>query len=168
VPRSPTDAGPALRIERVPITHPDAQLLVEAVQQEYVVRYGGRDASPMQASELSPPWGAFFVGYRGPLPVATGAWRFREDVVRLDSSRPAELKRMYVAPEGRRQGLARAMLAHLERTAREAGAEVMIMETGTSQPEAMALYVASGYQPIEPYGHYRDSPRNRCYGRALV
>jgi GNAT superfamily N-acetyltransferase len=163
-----TDVVTGLRIERVPITHPDAQLLVEAVQQEYVVRYGGRDVTPMRASELSPPWGSFFVGYRGPLPVATGAWRFREDVVRLGCSRPAEIKRMYVAPEGRRQGLARAMLVHLEQSAREAGAEVMILETGTAQPEAMALYVASGYQPIEPFGHYRDGPHNRCYGRALA
>jgi hypothetical protein len=44
----------------------------------------------------------------------------------------------------------------------------MIMETGTAQPEAMALYVAAGYEPIEPFGHYRESPRNRCYGRRLT
>jgi GNAT superfamily N-acetyltransferase len=52
---------------------------------------------------------------------------------------------MYVVPEARRSGLARLMLAHLEATARTAGAEVMIMETGTAQPEAMALYQAAGY-----------------------
>jgi hypothetical protein len=60
------------------------------------------------------------------------------------------------------------MLVHLEQSAREAGAEVMIQETGTAQPEAMALYVASGYQPIAPFGLYRDGPHNRCYGRALA
>ena len=32
-----------LRIERVEITHPDAMVLVEAVQEEYVVRYCVRD-----------------------------------------------------------------------------------------------------------------------------
>lgn len=156
-----------LRIERVPVTHPHARLLVEEVQQEYVARYGNRDVTPMRADELSPPLGAFFVGYREGLPVATGAWRFREDVVRLGSRRPAEVKRMYVAASARRLGLARLMLAHLEDSAREAGAEVMILETGTAQPEAMGLYVAAGYQPIEPFGHYRDSPHNRCYGRRL-
>jgi GNAT superfamily N-acetyltransferase len=161
---SPAD----LRIEQRPITHPDAQLLVEAVQQEYVVRYGGRDDTPMNTSELAPPWGAFYVGYRDRWPVMTGAWRFRDDVSRLGSDRPAEVKRMYVAPSGRRQGLARLMLAHLEATARTAGAEAMIMETGTAQPEAMALYEAAGYERVEPFGHYRDEPLNRCYGRRLA
>ena len=157
-----------LRIEQLSVTHPDAQLLIEAVQQEYVVRYGGRDRTPLVPGELGPPSGAFFVGYLDDRPVATGAWRFRDDVVRLGSSRPAEVKRMYVAPEARRRGLAGEMLARLEEIARAAGAQVMIMETGTAQPEAMGLYVAAGYAPIEPFGHYRDSPRNRCYGRRLA
>ncbi len=164
---TPTDGFVDLRIEQLPITHPDAQLLVEAVQQEYVVRYGGRDRTPMRASELAPPWGAFYVGYRDARPVMTGAWRFRDDVERLGSTRPAEVKRMYVAPAARRLGLARLMLAHLEATARTAGAEVMILETGTAQPEAMALYVAAGYEAIVPFGHYQDAPENRCYGRRL-
>jgi GNAT superfamily N-acetyltransferase len=99
--------------------------------------------------------------------VMTGAWRFREGFTRLGSSRPAEVKRMYVEPSARRQGLARLMLAHLEATARAAGAEVMVMETGTAQPEAMALYLAAGYELIEPFGHYAWSPQNRCYGRVL-
>jgi len=156
-----------LRIEQRPITHPDSQLLIEEVQQEYVVRYGGRDGTPYDPVEFEPPAGAFYVGYRDDRPVMTGAWRFRDDVTRLGSSRPAEVKRMYVAPSARRRGLARLMLAHLEATARAAGAEVMIMETGTAQPEAMALYEAAGYELIEPFGHYAWSPRNRCYGRVL-
>ena len=105
--------------------------------------------------------------YRDDVPVAMGGWRFRPDVSRLGSERAAEVKRMYVAPAGRRSGLARLVLAHLEATARTAGADVMILETGTAQPEAMALYEASGYRPIEPFGYYRDEPLNRCYGRVL-
>jgi GNAT superfamily N-acetyltransferase len=156
-----------LRIEQVPIDHPDAQLLIEGVQQEYVVRYGGRDDTPMDPGEFSPPAGAFYVGYRDDVPVMTGAWRFRDDVTLLGSPRPAEVKRMYVVQEARRGGLARLMLSHLEATARTAGADVMIMETGTAQPEAMALYQAAGYEPVEPFGHYKWSPHNRCYGRRL-
>jgi GNAT superfamily N-acetyltransferase len=167
VPPLPADPLVDLRIEQVPVTHPDAQLLVEAVQQEYVVRYGGRDRTPMDPGELEPPTGAFFVGYRDGRPAVTGAWRFRHDVTRLGSFRPAEVKRMYVDRSARRQGLARLMLAHLEATARTAGADVMIMETGTAQPEAIALYQAAGYEPVEPFGHYQDSPRNRCFGRRL-
>jgi GNAT superfamily N-acetyltransferase len=157
-----------VRVERLPITHPDAQLLVEEVQQEYVARYGGRDRSALSSSDLEPPAGAFYVAYLDGTPVATGAWRFRNDVSRLGSDRPAEIKRMYVAPAARRRGLARRMLEHLEESARAAGAAVMILETGTAQPEAMALYVAAAYEPVEPFGLYRDSPRNRCYGRRLA
>jgi GNAT superfamily N-acetyltransferase len=156
-----------LRIEQVALDHPDARSLTESVQQEYVVRYGGRDRTPMDPAEFEPPEGAFYLGYRDDVPVMSGAWRFRPDVSCLGSDRPAEVKRMYVVPAARRAGLARLMLAHLEATARTAGAEVMILETGTAQPEAMALYEAAGYEPVTPFGHYRDAPGNRCYGRRL-
>jgi ribosomal protein S18 acetylase RimI-like enzyme len=74
---------------------------------------------------------------------------------------------MYVVPAARARGLARTMLAHLERSAAEAGAEAMVLETGTAQPEAMALYESSGYERIEPFGYYRKHRSNRCYGRVL-
>jgi GNAT superfamily N-acetyltransferase len=159
--------NPRWRIEPVPITHPDAARLVEEVQLEYVARYGSRDETPIQPGYFAPPDGAFFVGYLDGVPVATGAWRRRTDVEALGSTDSAEIKRMYVAPAGRGQGLARAMLAHLEETAAAAGAAVMILETGTGQPEALALYASSGYQPIPGFGHYRHSPLNRCLARTL-
>ena len=155
------------RISRVPITHPDAVPLVEAVQQEYVARYGGRDETPLEPAYFDAPQGAFFVGYLDDRPVATGAWRRRHDVVVGGSSETAEVKRMYVAPDARGQGLARAMLAHLETTAREAGAEAMVLETGLAQPEAIALYESSGYMPIPGFGFYKDAPLSRCFARRL-
>jgi GNAT superfamily N-acetyltransferase len=161
--RTPAD----LHIEQVALDHSDARLLIEGVQQEYVVRYGGPDDTPIDPAEFAAPHGAFYLGYRDDVPVMSGAWRFRDDVSCLGSDRPAEVKRMYVVPAARRSGLARLMLSHLEATARTAGAEVMILETGTAQPEAMALYEAAGYQPVAPFGHYAWSPQNRCYGRVL-
>jgi GNAT superfamily N-acetyltransferase len=155
------------RIDRVAITHPDAAPLVEAVQQEYVARYGGRDETPLEPAYFDPPQGAFFVGYLDDRPVATGAWRRRHDVIVGGSHETAEVKRMYVAPEARGRGLARAMLAHLESTAREAGAEVMVLETGLAQPEAIALYESSGYTLIPGFGFYRDAPLSRCFARRL-
>ena len=108
-----------LRLERVPITHPDALLLVEEVQEEYVVRYGGRDDTPLDPAAFDPPGGAFYVGYLGDEPVATGAWRRRTDVEVFDTRATAEIKRMYVVAAHRGEGLARRMLAHLEVTAAE-------------------------------------------------
>jgi GNAT superfamily N-acetyltransferase len=156
-----------LRLEPVRIDHPDARALIEEVQAEYVVRYGGRDNTPLEAAMFDPPAGAFFVGYLGDVPVAMGGWKTRADIAPLGRARPAEVKRMYVAPAARRSGYGRQVLAHLEATARAAGADVMVLETGTAQPEAIALYEAEGYTPIEPFGHYAWSPENRCFGKPL-
>jgi ribosomal protein S18 acetylase RimI-like enzyme len=161
------EAAGTWQVVLVPITHPDAAALVEEVQQEYVVRYGGRDETPLEPAYFDPPDGAFFVGYLDGRPVATGAWRRRGDVEFDGSTAAAEIKRMYVVPDARGRGLARAMLAHLESTARAAGAEVMILETGLAQPEALALYESSGYESIPGFGHYRESPLNRCLARRL-
>ena len=156
-----------LRIEQVEFLDADAQTLVAEVQAEYVTRYGGPDNTPIDASVFDPPVGAIFVGYLEDVPAALGGWRFRPDVERLGGRRLAEIKRMYVAPAGRRQGLARALLMHLERTAAESGADVMILETGLVQPEAIALYESSGYEPVEKFGYYAWSPISRCYGKRL-
>nr|WP_246280202.1 GNAT family N-acetyltransferase [Nocardioides daedukensis] len=156
-----------LRIDRVPFTHPDAVRLIEEVQQEYTRLYGTPDDTPLDQTMFDAPMGAFFVGYVDGEPAASGAWRRREDVSAFETTNTAEIKRMYVAARARRTGLARAMLAHLERTASEAGAEVSILETGIKQPEAIALYESSGYQRIAGFGHYRDSPLSRCFGKRL-
>jgi GNAT superfamily N-acetyltransferase len=151
----------------VRFTHPDAVALVADVQAEYTMRYGGPDETPIDPTVFDPPQGAFFVGYLDGTPVAMGGWRFRGDVSAFDQATVAEIKRMYVAPRARRRGLARHVLAHLETTARDAGAAVMVLETGIEQPEAIALYLSSGYSPVEGFGHYKWSPKSRYYGKLL-
>lgn len=155
------------RIERVGYGHADALRLVAEVQLEYVARYGGTDDTPLDAAMFEPPTGSFFVAYDGDEPVASGAWRRRSDVPVLGVSETAEVKRMYVVPRAQRRGLARRMLAHLEATAAEAGVEVLVLETGTLQPEAIALYTSAGYVPVPGFGHYRDSPLSRCFATDL-
>lgn len=155
-------------MERLPITHPDAALLVEEVQAEYVRRYGGRDETPMDPGFFEEPMGSFFVGYLHDKPAVTGAWRRRTDVLVDGTSETAEVKRMYVAPAARRAGLARAMLAHLEDTARASGARVMLLETGMRQPEAITLYESAGYTRVPGFGFYKDAPLSRCFARSLV
>ena len=139
---------------------PDVARMIEEIQAEYVVRYGGPDATPVTPADFEPPDGLFLLLYLDDGPVASGAWR-RHDAT------SAEVKRMYVAPAHRNAGLARVMLAELERRATEMGYARLVLETGGRQPEAVALYESSGYHRIEPFGHYRDSPLNRCYGKDL-
>ncbi len=156
-----------LELAAASFTDPEVRALVDRVQAEYVVLYGGPDDSPLEEGGFDPPRGAFFLGRVDGAAVAMGGWRRRRDVHPWGLTEAAEVKRMYVAPEARRRGYARAVLAHLEGTARDAGAEVMVLETGTMQPEAMALYEAQGYRLIDGFGHYTWSPLSRCYGKRL-
>jgi GNAT superfamily N-acetyltransferase len=157
----------SLTIRPARFDDPDARLLIDQVQAEYVVRYGGPDETPLDPTMFDPPSGAFFVGHLGGVPVAMGGWRFRPDVTALGRSRAAEIKRMYVVTDARRAGFARVLLGHLESTARAAGADVMVLETGLRQPEAIGLYTSSGYQPVDEFGYYKDFPNARYFGRLL-
>jgi len=69
-----------------------------------------------------------------------------------------ELKRMYVGPRGRGQGVARKLLTMLELRAVDSGCKVIRLETGPYQHEALALYASAGYQPRGPFGDYTDDP----------
>ncbi len=141
-----------MRIEAVKYDTPAAVELIEEVQQEYVLRYGGPDRTPVDPAEFEPPHGLFLVGFAGPsgVGVACGGWR--------SHGGDAELKRMYVRRDARRGGLARELLAELERTALAAGHRRMILETGSKQPEAVAFYRSAGYADIPAFGYYAQAP----------
>jgi GNAT superfamily N-acetyltransferase len=141
--------------------------LIERVQQEYVVRYGGPDDTVLAPAEFTPPAGLFLLGTADGVPVACGGWRARDGGEPGLRDGDAELKRMYVAPAARGRGLARAVLAELERSAAAAGRTRMVLETGTEQPEAIGLYTSAGYAPIEKFGLYRCAAESRCYGKYL-
>jgi len=69
-----------------------------------------------------------------------------------------ELKRMYVSPRGRGQGVAKALLALLESRAIGVGCNLLKLETGPYQPEALALYASAGYERRGPFGDYTNDP----------
>jgi putative acetyltransferase len=69
-----------------------------------------------------------------------------------------ELKRMYVRPRGRGQGVARKLLAMLESHAVGSGCKLLRLETGPYQHEALALYASAGYERRGPYEDYPDDP----------
>lgn len=134
--------------------------MVHEVQAEYVRRYGGPDAAEVDPGEFRPPAGLFLVGFADGVPVATGGWR------RLPDG-SAEIKRMYVSTAARRRGLARRMLAELERTAAADGIERIVLNTGPAQPEAVALYEQSGYARAAPFGHYACHEDALFFGKPL-
>ncbi|MEM4987502.1 GNAT family N-acetyltransferase [Collimonas sp. H4R21] len=69
-----------------------------------------------------------------------------------------ELKRMYVSPRGRGQGVAKKLLALLESQAIGSGCKLLKLETGPYQHEALALYDSAGYERRGPFGDYTNDP----------
>lgn len=148
--------------------HPDATALIGLVQQEYVVRYGDEDITPVDPAEFSPPHGLFLVGYADGVPVVCGGWRAHDSDEPGFSDGDAELKRMFVVEAARGRGLARQLLAELERLALAAGRRRMVLETGTAQPEAIALYTTSGYTPMPKFGVYAAYDNSRCFSKVIA
>ncbi|MFF0092891.1 GNAT family N-acetyltransferase [Streptomyces canus] len=158
-----------MHIRQVPFDHPDAVKLNDQVQAEYHVRYGdGGDATTLAPEDFQPPNGVFLIAYdETDAPVATGGWRARDANGEGNLDGDAELKRMYVVDAARGRGLARRILAALEEDARMAGRSRMVLETGNKQPEAIALYTSSGYEPCVKFGYYRFHEDSRCFAKPL-
>lgn len=69
---------------------------------------------------------------------------------RLDS-RMAEVKRMYVRPEFRKRGIARALAEHVIEQARSRGYSTLRLGTLKSMLPAQNLYTSLGFTPIPAY-----------------
>ena len=62
--------------------------------------------------------------------------------------RAAELRRMYVASQARRRGLARMMLERAEHVCRDAGCDILVLSTSELQQAALQLYRTSGFKLV--------------------
>ncbi len=79
-----------------------------------------------------------------------------------------ELKRMYVRPESRGQGVAQQVLKELESRARRMGCQTLLLEAGPYQPEALAFYKKQGYERRGAFGTYPEHPLSVFMGKALA
>ncbi len=143
-----------------PFDAPDSRALREELGTDLMARYAG-DAEPGVKPSA---WDvAVFLVARDEAgrAVGCGALRALDDGV-------AEIKRMYVRPHARGAGVARLLLAALEDQARARRLNVIRLETGIRQPEAMALYAGAGYREIEGFGDYAGHPASRCFERRFV
>jgi DNA-binding MarR family transcriptional regulator/GNAT superfamily N-acetyltransferase len=104
------------------------------------------------AGDMAPPTGRFLVAHLRGSPVGCGG-------LLLHGAEPAEIKRMWVAPESRGLGLGRRLLAELESLARGSGAPATRLDTNRNLTQAIAMYRSSGYEEIprfndERYAHH--------------
>ena len=104
----------------------------------------GPDMPKAGPTELSPPGGAFVVGFEDDVPVCCGGLKALPDGA-------CEIKKMFVAEDARGRGVARALLVELERLARELGYAIVRLDTGPRQTRAQRMYERAGYDAIENF-----------------
>jgi len=148
-----------MQIIRTSSVHEDFQLLAGQLEQELSIRDGEAHEYYAQINQI----GAIphvLIAYEDEEPLGCGAIRAYDDVT-------MEIKRMYVQPAGRGKGIATALLQELEKWARELGYTSCVLETGSNQPEAIALYQKHHYQQIPKFGKYVDSANSVCFRKDL-
>lgn len=135
-----------------------------------LLREAAKDVRPLYGEVPGPPWprslplgprDVYVAAFAGETAVGCGAIR------ELDA-RTCEVHRMYVAPSHRRQGVARAILAHLHAEAVRLGYESMRLETGDRQIPAIALYESYGFSRIAQFGNYVNDFTSVCYELRLA
>jgi GNAT superfamily N-acetyltransferase len=102
--------------------------------------------------ELRPPAGLFVLATLDGSPIGCAGLKFH-------SNEPAELKRMWIAPQVRGLGVGRRLLAEMEQRAAAGGAPAIHLETNGTLVEAITLYRSAGYIEVpafndEPYAHH--------------
>ena len=151
-----------IEIRSEDLNSPAAELLIAALNAELRARYPDEGVTyfRLDPDEVRAGRGAFLVAYAGDRAVGCGA-------VRRIESDACEIKRMYVEPRMRGRGIARLVLQRLEEEAKKLGASRLLLETGTRQPEAIALYTTAGFSPTVPYGEYTPSPLNAFFAKRI-
>jgi GNAT superfamily N-acetyltransferase len=152
-------------VRREDITSPTAATLITALNAELSQQYPEPGATHFRLGpeEVAEGRGAFLVACVDGTPLGCGAVRSLGSL----AHGTGELKRMYVAPSARGQGIGRVLLTALEQEARLLGVRRLVLETGVRQEAAIALYRKTGFAVIPAYGEYTGSPTSICMGKDL-
>lgn len=137
----------------------DFRTLVALLDQDLAVRDGDDHTFYAQFNKVD-TIKEVVVAYQNGAPVGCGA-------IKPFSATEAEVKRMFVHPDYRKQGIAAKVLNELESWAAELGFTSCVLETGKKQPEAIALYQKVGYHIRPNYGQYIGVDNSVCMSKLL-
>ncbi len=148
-----------INIKRTDSNDVDFQNFVKELDNDLVIRDGEEHLFYNQFNKINSIKNAV-VAYEKGQPVGCGAIReFSKDAM--------EVKRMYVLPAKRGQGVAAAVLKELESWARELNYKSCVLETGKKQPEAIAFYKKNNYKVIPSFGQYLNVKNSVCFEKVL-
>jgi len=143
-------------LDAVDPDHADAQHCLRSYFTELQERFDSgfdpaRSLLP-DAGELRPPRGLFLVARLHGSPVGCAG-------LKLPAGAPAEIKRMWVAPQARGLGLGRRFLGEMEARAAQHGRDLLRLDTNKALSAAIGLYHSAGFEQVaafndEPYAHH--------------
>jgi GNAT superfamily N-acetyltransferase len=141
---------------------PEAQELLNAFVEEVRHRY---EAPPADVGDFDPalvsvPKSAFLVARVEGRAVGCGALVPMEDDI-------VEIKRMFVHPHERGHGIAKKILDRLQSLAREFDYDRIRLETGTKQPESIALYGKSGFYRVPNFPPFENDRTAICFEKRI-
>lgn len=148
-----------IRLIRTDSDHPGFRQLVSLLDEELKLTDGDQHVFYAQYNKID-HIRHVVVAFADDLVVGCGA-------IKPYSENTAEVKRMYVRPEFRRQKIAEKVLEELEAWARELGFTNTILETGKLQTGAVKLYQKSGYAVIPNYGQYEGVELSICFTKPI-
>jgi putative acetyltransferase len=148
-----------ISFKRTDSTDSDLIALVKRLDSELAIRDGELHKFYSQFNSVVDTMN-IIVAYADDQPAGCGA-------IKKYAPGACEVKRMFVAPEHRRKGIAASVLSELEKWAVEQAYSKCILETGINQPEAVALYHKSGYTRIPNYDQYIDVEESLCFEKLL-
>jgi putative acetyltransferase len=130
---------------------PDVIALIEALDAHAIALYPPESNHLLDVASLSDPGVSFLVARVDGEAVGCGA-------ILRDPRGWGEIKRMFVRPDRRGQGIGVRLLAELEAVATGGGLPELRLETGIRNTEALALYRRAGFTDCEPFGDYVSDP----------
>ena len=150
--------SPVIRIENP--DQPEVLALLAASDAYHAALYPAESNHLVEVSTLQGPETSFYVAR------VDGQVRGIGAVLRQEGY--GEIKRMFVDPGARGLKLGSRLLAALEADARAVGVRCLRLETGTKQPEAIALYRRAGFREIGPFGSYLPDPNSLFMEKMLA
>jgi putative acetyltransferase len=141
------------RVALEPVDQPDVVALIGELDSHLGALYPAESRHGLKLEALRAP-NILFSLARDEAGIAHGCG----GVALLDGF--AELKRMYVRPTARGNGIGALIVTFLERQALARGYAIMRLETGYLQAAALTLYERLGYARREPFAPYRLDPNS--------
>jgi len=140
----------SLVIEKAEKPTEDVRILIQQLEEELSPHYEAHQRHGLKLEAIFQPGIHFFLARRGGQALGCGGVALYPGF--------AEVKRMFVSPAARGQGIADAIMDRLADVARQADRPLLRLETGDRQQAAIRFYRRYGFGFCGPFAPYSTMP----------